>query len=259
MEKKRQVQEELYRFPYHYLIEFEADGYSSFCQYKNNSGGWRYASYLIKAIEEIEHIEFDNMIDIGCGDGFFLKKLSQKYPSKELAGVDLCEKAIGFANLLNCSDDKTTKKIEFFCRDIMKDPLEKKFDLATSIHVLEHIPPELLKDFLEANANLLKSDGRFIVMVPSTNCPIKNISRHYQHFDDKLLTKLLSKCFEVETIKYLNNDCFWVKIISRIFSNNLFILNNRYFREGLFKFYMRCFIHGSRSNAFTLMAVCRKL
>jgi len=248
----------MYEFPYHYLIKFEPDGYGSFCQCKNNSGGWRYASYLIRTIEEVGRHEFQSMVDIGCGDGFLLKKLAEKYPSKKFVGLDLSERAIGFAKLLNASDETSKMNVEFICRDLIREPLNRRFDMATCVHVLEHIRPESLSEFLAAVGELINNQGKFIVLVPSTKGPVEKTKRHYQHFDERSLTRVLSEHFRVETVEYLNNDGFWVKIISRIFTNRLFILNNSSLREWLFKLYMRRFLRCSRPNGHTLLAVCRK-
>ncbi len=248
----------MYGFPYHYLIEFEPDGYGAFRQCKNNSVGWRYASYLIRAIEEVGRYEFHSMIDIGCGDGFFLKKLLEKYPSKELVGLDLSERAIGFAKLLNASDETSKINVEFICRDLIREPLNRRFDIATCIHVLEHIQPESLSEFIAAVRELINDGGKFIVLVPSTKGPLEKNKRHYQHFDEQSITRVLSEHFKVKIVEYLNNDGFWVKIFSRLFTNRLFILNNSSLREWLFKLYMRRYLRCSRPNGRTLLAVCEK-
>lgn len=255
---RQEIQEQMYGFPYHYLIEFEPDGYGAFRQCKNNSVGWRYASYLIRTIEQVGQHEFQSLVDIGCGDGFFLKKLSEKYPSKELAGLDLSERAIGFAKLLNQGDDGTKQNLEFLSCDITKEHLGQKFDLATCIHVLEHIRPESLSEFIAAVRELINDGGKFIVLVPSTKGPLEKTKRHYQHFDEQSITRVLSEHFKVKIVEHLNNDGFWVKIISRIFTNRLFILNNSSLREWLFKLYMRRFLRCSRPNGRTLLAVCEK-
>lgn len=248
----------MYGFPYHYLVDFEPNGYGAFRQCKNNSGGWRYASYLIRTIEQVGQHEFQSLVDIGCGDGFFLRKLAEKYPSKELAGLDLSERAIGFARLLNASDETSEINVEFICRDLIREPLNRRFDIATCVHVLEHIRPESLSEFLAAVRELINDGGKYIVLVPSTKGPLEKSKRHYQHFDEQSLTRALSEHFRVEIVEYLNNDGFWVKIISRIFTNRLFILNNSSLREWLFKLYMRRFLRCSRPNGYTLLAVCGK-
>jgi len=257
-DKSRQAQEEMYRFPYHYLIRFELEEYRSFSQFKNNPGGFRYASYLIRTLEEVARHKFESLIDIGCGDGFFLSKLSEKYPSKTLVGVDLSRRAIEFARLLNAPEDDKEPKVKFLCRDIIKDPLGRQFDLATCIHVLEHIPPELLGDLIEAVRELISDQGKFIVLVPTKNIPLEQCQRHYQHFDEQSLTDMLSECFHVERIEYLNNDRFWGRIISRCLSNRLFILNHSTMRDWLFKLYLRRFLRCSKFNGYTLFAVCQK-
>ncbi len=254
----RARQEAMYGFPYHHIMEFDSSNYSGFAQTKNSPSGFRYASYLIRTIEELEGLEFDSLIDIGCGDGFFLKHVADRFRDKQLVGIDISEPAIQLANTLCNPGTQGVGSLEYHCDDVVNNPPTRQFDVGTSIAVLEHIPPEDLADFVAAHRRAIKPGGTLLVVLPSKNLPIKNISRHYQHFDDDSARAMLEPNFTVESIEYLNNDRFWGRLLSVILTNRMFILNHRGLREFLFKQYMKRMVRCRGKNGFMMIVRCRR-
>ena len=252
-------QERLYEFPYHHLIEFDSLDGTGFSQCRNHAGGYRYAAYLIRLLEVVGALDFSSLIDIGCGDGYFLRNLAERMPNRNLMGVDLSDSAIEWARLFSKRLDNKSHAVNFECRDVVANPLPRQFDIATSIHVLEHIPPETLPGFVRANAALVRPGGQFIAMVPSTRLSVARIKRHYQHFTADSLGALLSPQFRVDSIEHLNNDRVGGAILSKLLTNRLFILNSAFLRDRLFRFYVRHFLRCRKPVGFTLMAVCTRL
>jgi cyclopropane fatty-acyl-phospholipid synthase-like methyltransferase len=92
----------------------------------------------------------DTHIDIGCGQGEFSKDLNSL--GIKTLGVDLSKKQIQIA---------TSKGIDAKCIDIAD--IEEKFDLATAIFdVINYLPNEYIKTFLQNSYNLLNPNGYFI-------------------------------------------------------------------------------------------------
>ena len=61
-------------------------------------------SLVLKAIKR-SNINFNNMIDIGCGAGVVTNLLSEKYPDKLFQGIDVSKDASKFCFIsesLNC-------------------------------------------------------------------------------------------------------------------------------------------------------------
>ena len=83
-----------------------------------------------------------NVVDIGCGRGPWLKAFSDS-GSKELVGID--GDWVSQENMLD-------KKIKFYSIDlgstVIKKPINKKFDLAISLEVAEHLKPEQANTFI---------------------------------------------------------------------------------------------------------------
>ncbi len=248
----RTLQEKCYAFPYHYLVEFSQENLDSFSQVKNNPTGYRYAAYLKRVLDAVSKEKFKSVADVGCGDGFFIKIFSKQFTNKRIVGIDLSENALMFARLLNANN-----AAEFFNYNILEKRPDEKFDIVTLIEVLEHIPPDQIDLFLGAICKMLQDDGKLIVTVPSVNLSIANIQRHFQHFNEEKLRKALSQHFDCIEIEYINKQNYISKIIHKIFTNSLFILNHKRLASALFRYYLNRFLHADKHNGLRLFALCR--
>ena len=92
-----------------------------------------------------------NILDFGCGYGDFLMNLKNY---KSLSGVELRKDCINHIrrkfNKINISNDI--------------DSLNKKFDVITMFHVLEHLPHQV--DILKDLKSKLNKKGKIIIEVP---------------------------------------------------------------------------------------------
>ncbi|MFW3344861.1 class I SAM-dependent DNA methyltransferase [Aliarcobacter butzleri] len=99
--------------------------------------------------------DLDNIIDIGCGQGYFLENL--KVNKKKYFGIDLSVEQIKVCEEKNLN----VKVID------LKD-VKEKFDCATAIFdVLNYIPKNELKIFLEQTYEILNQNAYFIFDVNS--------------------------------------------------------------------------------------------
>lgn len=103
--------------------------------------------------------EGSRLLDIGCLDGGYFS-----YAGKHIRD------GLGIDPLLNDMSNKNVRDgitlvKGFFPRDI---PMEtKRFDIITALAVFEHIPIDLLQDFVTACYLLLNEKGLVILTVPS--------------------------------------------------------------------------------------------
>ncbi len=91
---EQQIQEAQYDYTYHYIPHVK-NGQFSQSQYW--SWGMHYLGGIQLVLEQINSYSFDSLIDVGCGDGRFLRELATEYPSVDTLGIDYSERSIAMA------------------------------------------------------------------------------------------------------------------------------------------------------------------
>jgi 2-polyprenyl-3-methyl-5-hydroxy-6-metoxy-1,4-benzoquinol methylase len=112
--------------------------------------------FLDAMAEEIKSAEKSEILDFGCGEGFFWKEMMHRGLDVEnLTGIDLRDDALATAK-------SWFPQHEFLKQDLLDWSIGKKFDLVIASEVLEHLPaPELfLKKLLEMTS------GKLLLSVP---------------------------------------------------------------------------------------------
>lgn len=133
--------------------------------------------------------DVQSVIDVGCGNGVFLKYLNRVSPHLHLVGVDRSETALRYVDV---------QKIE---ANIDKIPVDDhSFDCVTCLEVLEHLPVNIYERSLDELARISKK--YLIVSVPYkeilehsyTKCPncktIFNRELHLRSYDENNLRNL---------------------------------------------------------------------
>jgi 2-polyprenyl-3-methyl-5-hydroxy-6-metoxy-1,4-benzoquinol methylase len=135
MKSKELLQEDEYSIPYHHTIN------------RNSPEGISYFSVIEIIKKIVKEINPKSLLDFGCGDGKLLYEL--KNLNTSLNGIDMSTKAINFAKIFS-------PKVNFISGNITNYNFKQKFDMITSVEVLEHIAPENLKELIEINHSLIK-------------------------------------------------------------------------------------------------------
>ena len=116
-------------------------------------------------------------LDIGCGDGYFLRRSE-------------CEERYGLDRLLG---DEVRDKLDFS---------DSYFDYVTMLAVIEHLPqPE---NIFKEVSRVLKPGGHFIITTPRKSAElliriyVKNIDEeHESYFDYDRIKKLVGTMFDI--------------------------------------------------------------
>lgn len=174
---QQRIQEERYRFPYHYL-SLGVDEYRYFWHIE-------YLELLAAVKRLLGPLEGLRILDAGCGDGRFTYELSGE-PCVPV-GIDLSERAIAFARAFNPG-------VEFRVGDLADLTDKDRFDAAVMIDTLEHIPPEDCPRVAENVASALRPGGTLVITVPTTNIP--TCAKHHRHFEEGTLIETLAPWFE---------------------------------------------------------------
>jgi len=98
-----------------------------------------------------------SILDVGCGQGYFLQSISKQLKHKQLVGIDVSIPPIS----------RIHTDIEFISADIIKFDMDKQFDVVFSDQLLEHVAPPDLSMHLRSIKGALKSRGLFIVNLPN--------------------------------------------------------------------------------------------
>lgn len=195
-EKCKKKREILYKDFYHKLLNFygrdsnEDDLFDKKIELKNKQ------IFLFK-----KELYNKSIIDFGCGEGFFLKNIEKKLKHKSLFGVDI----------FIPSNLSSNSKINFIETSIINFSTDKKFDVAFSDNVLEHISVLDYPDHLQTVYNSLKSGGKFILVVPNRLFGPSDISRIFDNSSSGKTSAIgghLNESTYHEMINFLKNAGF---------------------------------------------------
>jgi ubiquinone/menaquinone biosynthesis C-methylase UbiE len=174
MNNQKIVQEELYKLPYHWFPE----------KYLKKFERREKQKIVFHYLETLLTDTPSKYLDLGCGDGRWTTDI-YNYLGKnvETWGVDVSERAIGFARLISpminfsvMSGDSTNFQ-------------SKSFDLITMIEVIEHVPDNIEEKMMSEVHRLLKKGGLLILTTPSLNERLS--AHHFRHYSVESITDLL--------------------------------------------------------------------
>jgi SAM-dependent methyltransferase len=172
-----------YCTPYHWYLKKE----------DLSRGGAEYWQYINIVKDLVKPLKKEKILEVGCGDGRTADYLGEVFPESQVLGIDISEKAIGFARLL-------ARHSQFRHADVYR--VDEKFDCLLLIEVLEHIPRAEVNPFLKKVASLLLPQGHLILSVPSTNLPMLHPG-HVQHFTtEKLQAELENAGLKMDEVVY---------------------------------------------------------
>lgn len=122
------------------------------------------------------------VLDAGCGNGLFLRKLAARYPEKSYTGVDLSEALIARAE-----DTLRETHVDLMCGDFFA--LDRDFDFVFARAVAQHLPD--LRRFVRHLPQLVSAEGGALILDRSDDEPyqfwpvIAEVSEHLQHVIQK--------------------------------------------------------------------------
>lgn len=167
----------------------------------------KYHDFFVKNIKP-----YENVLDIGSGNGFLSYDMATKIQGVKVVGVELNEKNIAFARSHYSQDN-----LSFIKGDVLKELPEGKFDVITLSNILEHIEKRV--EFLEILQQNFKPK-RFIIRVPTFErdwrTPLKKElgidyrldATHFIEYTQENFTEELNKA-GLETVHL---ECRWGEI-----------------------------------------------
>ena len=131
-------------------------------------------TFVMKALAGIE---FDKILDLGCGTGAILEQIGDTYNSAELYGVDLSE------NMIEQAKWRLESKATLSTGDAENLPFaDNTFDLVCCVESFHHYPnPD--KALLEIS-RILKPNGTLLLCDTWSRAPIRQIMNLFIRFSD---------------------------------------------------------------------------
>lgn len=238
-DKQAALQEEQYRFPYHYLPTYDGRRFS---QLQYWSWGFRYLGRLEVTLDLVGRLGFQSLIDIGCGDGRFLEEARKRWPGKTLLGIDSSDAAVTLAR-------RMIPDVLVESRDILRSPLDGSFDIATLLDVIEHVPPDSLPSFLHSVSRAIRPGGYLVLTVPHRN--EKLIDKHYQHFDADRLRKVLACDFPEPRFIFFDQRSSLSHLLWKVLggSGRYYVVTHPGLNTFLFNYYRRHYLYSNDERA----------
>lgn len=159
------------------------------------------------------------ILDFGCGFGWLLKNLNNKYWSK--SGVEINN----FARM-----NAQNNRIKTY--NSLDELNKKKFDVITMIHVIEHLKNPV--NFLKKITNNLKKNGYIIIETPDFDSAMaRKYNKKFRLLHDKTHISLFSSESLIRLIRdtgleiikieypYFEGPFFNKKNILKLFKNNI--------------------------------------
>lgn len=131
-----------------------------------NTGDMALRRRAKRIIEELNPQDGDKILDVGCGNGYYLYILVNLGLKIDLTGVDFDKRALESAK-----DNLKGKKVGLLHGDLMEGlPFKSSsFDKAVMSEVVEHLLNNV-KGLKEVR-RILKNDGILVLSVPNANYP----------------------------------------------------------------------------------------
>jgi len=166
-----------------------------------------------KLIEKSAAISNGEILDIGCGTGYFLHSMQQA--GWKITGLEPDETA----------RDKAKELYGLIVQspEVLFQLPPSTFDVITMWHVLEHVHE--LKGYVKQIRRLLKPNGRLLVAVPNYTCYDQyvykqywagyDVPRHLYHFSpDAMINLLVEYELKLLSVRPMLFDSFYVSMLS---------------------------------------------
>ena len=163
-------------------------------------------------------------LDVGCGDGRYLKMLnSVGIPKEQLYGVEMSHESVN--GLKNEGYESFYGRIE----DVSPDLPKEGFDLIVLLQVIEHV--ESPKAVIHSFAGLLRKGGVLLIETPNTKSLDVSLfrksywggyhfPRHWNLFNKSTLSQLVEEQgLSVKKISFLPAHSFWIFSCHHLIAN----------------------------------------
>jgi len=204
-----------------------------------------------KLINSVANHKKGRLLDYGCGTGYFLENM--KSNGWKVYGIEPNEKARSIAT----EKAKVKENIE------QLNLKNKKFDVITLWHVLEHIHD--LNDIIKQLKSILKEKGKLVIAVPNIDSyeqsfyeehwAAYDVPRHLYHFSqDTMNTLMLKHGLKVKKVYPMKLDAYYISLLS----NKYKFQKNKFINSILTGYKSNSYANKNQNNYSSLIYIIKK-
>jgi len=114
----------------------------------------------VSILSKFTRLQFQNILDVGCGNGLLLSQFLESNDENEYCGIDFSEE------LIKRTKQKIHDKAMLVCGDALKLPFKhSSFDIVTCTEVIEHVNGQMR--LLQEIHRVLKPMGLLLITLPN--------------------------------------------------------------------------------------------
>jgi len=133
-----------------------------------------------------------SFLEIGCGNGFVINGLKQRFPNLQLAGSEIFSNGLVYAK-------KRMPTVDFFQMDATDIPFVDHFDVIGAFDVLEHIDTD--EKAIQQMFQAVKPGGGVLITVPQHRwlwSSVDEFSHHQRRYSrSEMVSKLRKAGFKI--------------------------------------------------------------
>jgi ubiquinone/menaquinone biosynthesis C-methylase UbiE len=165
----------------------------------------------LKVAADMVSSNIKSILDIGCGEGHFIRIVLGRYPYAKLVGLDISEENMDYAK-------KLVPKAKFVVGDASELPFRNRsFDCIVLLEVLDHC--ENVDVVLSEIRRVLKKNGELILSVPDTSKEMWNFMWYFwTRSIGRRWLELHKRNFNEESLRrFMDTNGFRVSEVRRAF------------------------------------------
>ncbi|HET8858462.1 class I SAM-dependent methyltransferase [Marivirga sp.] len=204
-----------------------------------------------KIINKINKGKKGRLLDYGCGTGYFLETMDHN--GWKAYGIEPNEIARKNANpKLNIQADLEELKLK-----------NKKFDIITLWHVLEHI--HHINDTIKLLKSVLKEKGKIVIAVPNIESydqtifqdkwAAYDVPRHLYHFSQETMkTLMLKHGLNTKSVHPMKLDAYYISLLS----NKYKFQTNKFIKSIITGYKSNTYANNNHNNYSSLIYIIKK-